>query len=40
MKKTSFIAGLSLGILACLAVCMVAGYFMYEKFLTQQAQLQ
>ncbi len=40
MKKTSFIAGLSLGILACLAVCMVAGYFMYENFLTQQAQLQ
>ncbi len=40
MKKTSFIAGLSLGILACLAVCMVAGYFMYENFLTQQAELQ
>lgn len=40
MKKTSFVAGLALGILACLAVCMVAGYFIYEKFLIQQSEMQ
>ncbi len=40
MKKTSFIAGLALGILACLTVCMVAGYLIYEKFLTQQQEMQ
>lgn len=40
MKKTSFIAGLVLGVLACLAVGLVALYFMYENFLAKQEQMQ
>lgn len=36
MKKTHFLAGLVLGILVCLAVCLVAGYMLFERFLSAQ----
>jgi len=40
MKKLQFFAGIAVGVIVCLAVCLVGGYYLLEKYASQQQQPQ